>query len=124
MLPKTASGVQRRMFAGRAASRRERARSPPRSPQENDDQRAGSGALASLDIFRQSLRMLNDVCWLRAQRHGLPPQRIDLGVQRRGDDAKSAFASCGHAAALALDSNVPIVLQKSFCTVDRKFFEL
>jgi hypothetical protein len=27
-------------------------------------------------------------------------------------------------AGLALGSNVPIVLQKSFCTVDRKFFEL
>jgi hypothetical protein len=28
-------------------------------------------------------------------------------------DAKSAFASCGHAAALALGGNVPILLQKS-----------
>ena len=64
-----------------------------------------------------SLRMLNGVCWLRAQRKGLPLQRIDLGLQlgdaltlpHNGcdDDAKSAFASCGHAAALALGRNVP-----------------
>ena len=27
------------------------------------------------------------------------------------DDAKSAFAGCGHAAGLALGSNVPIVFQ-------------
>jgi hypothetical protein len=31
----------------------------------------------------------------------------------RDDDAKSTFASCGHAAGLALGSNVPILLQKS-----------
>jgi hypothetical protein len=32
------------------------------------------------------------------------------------DDAKSAFANCEHAAALALGGNVPIVLQKSKIT--------
>jgi hypothetical protein len=36
----------------------------------------------------------------------------------------SASARCGHDAASALGSYVPIVLQKSFCTVHRKYFEL
>jgi hypothetical protein len=41
---------------------------------------------------------------------------IRLAVRDEGsdanDDAKSAFAGCGHAAGLALGSNVPIVLKK------------
>jgi hypothetical protein len=38
---------------------------------------------------------------------------LTLPRTRRDDDAKSAFASCGHAAALALGCYVPILLQKS-----------
>jgi hypothetical protein len=34
----------------------------------------------------------------------------------------SASAGCGHSAALAHGSSVPILLQKSFCAADQKFF--
>jgi len=41
------------------------------------------GALAAgTDPHSEEDLRRNVACWLRAERHGLPPQRIDLGVQR------------------------------------------
>jgi hypothetical protein len=34
------------------------------------------------DLHCEQEPQRNVACWLRAQRHDLPPQRIDLGVQR------------------------------------------
>jgi hypothetical protein len=79
--------------------------------------KAPCGALAAgRDLHSEQNPRRDFGRWPCAQCRRLSLQRLDLGVQRgdvlttrtrRDDDARCAFASCGHAAALALGSNVP-----------------